>query len=189
MARRPAHRDALVTTAVRLFRRQGYAATGLQQLLDVSGAPKGSLYHYFPGGKEEIAVAAVERAGAQVLEMIEGLAGAHRSPAAFVRAYVRRYADWMQASGYRSGCPIATTLLELSPESRAVTRAGRAAISSWVEAIARVLSREGVGTRRARQESEALVAALEGALLLARVTRSTAPILNVGTTAGRRLSA
>ena len=186
MGRAAEHRDNLVATAVRLFRRQGYAATGLQQLLEESGAPKGSLYHYFPGGKEDIAAAAVERAGAQVSEMIGELAAKHRSPAGFVKAYVRRYADWMEESGYRSGCPIATTLLEMSPDSEAITRAGLEAIRDWVARIAEVLGRDGTSPRLARQEAESLVAALEGALVLARVTRSTAPILNVGAIAARR---
>jgi len=187
MARAPTHRDNLVNAAVRLFRRQGYAATGLQQLLEESGAPRGSLYHYFPDGKEEIAAAAVARAGGQVSEMIAELAQKHRSATGFIKGYVRQYADWMEESGYRSGCPIATTLLEMSPDSEAVTRAGVGAIGDWVDLIAEVLRRDGTSAQSARREAEALVAGLEGALVLSRVTRSTDPILNVGTTCARRL--
>jgi len=186
MARTAIHRDEIVATAVRLFRRQGYAATGLKQLLDESGAPKGSLYHFFPGGKESVAVAAVEEAGSQVAAMIESLAESHSSPVGFVRGYVQQYAAWMEESGFRSGCPIATTLLETSPESEPITDAGRRAIDGWIALITDVFGREGWNRRRARQEAEALVPAPEGAPSLSRVTSSVDPILNVGTTVARR---
>jgi TetR/AcrR family transcriptional repressor of lmrAB and yxaGH operons len=66
----PKHRGPIVDAAVRLFRRQGYAGTGLNDIVDTSGAPKGSLYHYFPDGKASIAVAAVEEAGQRVVRTI-----------------------------------------------------------------------------------------------------------------------
>jgi TetR/AcrR family transcriptional repressor of lmrAB and yxaGH operons len=174
------HKDNLVRTAVRLFRRQGYAATGVQQILERSGAPKGSLYHYFPGGKEAIGEAAVELAGRLVAETLEGLAARHRTPAGFVVAYCKQYADWMEESDFRSGCPIATTLLETAPLSEAITSAGAAAIDSWIAIIAAVFQRSGADARVARQRAELTVAALEGALILSRAAQSRQPILNVG---------
>ena len=71
MAATALHKESLIRTAMRLFRRQGYASTGLNQILAESGAPKGSLYHYFPGGKEELAVAAVTLAGSMVKQLLE----------------------------------------------------------------------------------------------------------------------
>src|SRR5689334_21281371 len=102
MANRAVHEPELVRTAMRLFRRQGYAATGLQQILAESGAPRGSLYHYFPDGKESIGAAAVELAGELVAETLRGLAARHRQPGAFIAAYCRLYAKWMAESGFRS---------------------------------------------------------------------------------------
>ena len=78
-------KDNLIRTAMRLFRRQGYALTGLQQIVAESGAPKGSLYHYFPAGKEALGEAAVTLAGGLVREMLEGHAAKHADPAAFLR--------------------------------------------------------------------------------------------------------
>ena len=97
------HKNNLVRTAMRLFRRQGFASTGLQQILDESGAPKGSLYHYFPGGKEALGEAAVELAGTLVQETLVDLAKRHEEPSAFVRGYCRVMAGWMAESGFRSG--------------------------------------------------------------------------------------
>jgi AcrR family transcriptional regulator len=174
------HRDNLVRSAMRLFRRQGYAATGLQQILALSGAPKGSLYHYFPGGKEAIGEAAVELAGRRVAETLEELAAQHPSPRDFVAAYCRQYATWMEESGFRSGCPIATTVLETAPLSARITAAAQGAIESWIEIVASVFAHAGMAPRAARERAELTVAAVEGALILARVTRSAAPILAVG---------
>jgi TetR/AcrR family transcriptional repressor of lmrAB and yxaGH operons len=173
------HKQNLVRTAMRLFRRQGYASTGLQQIVAESGAPKGSLYHYFPTGKEALGESAVEMAGGLVREMLTGLALRHREPQAFLRAYCQVMAGWMAESGFRSGCPIATTLLETAPQSPAITAAGLGAIDGWIEVIAGVLARGGRPKREARSRAQLVVAAMEGALILARIRRSTRPILDV----------
>ncbi|HVP29268.1 MAG TPA: TetR/AcrR family transcriptional regulator [Myxococcota bacterium] len=173
------HKQNLVRTAMRLFRRQGYASTGLQQIVAESGAPKGSLYHYFPSGKEALGEAAVRMAGGLVHEMLSDLAERHTDPKAFVRAYCKVMAGWMQESGFRSGCPVATTLLETAPQSPRITVAGRHAIDSWTGVIAGVLARSGTPRRDATRRAELIVAAMEGALILARVRRSAKPILDV----------
>ena len=179
MANVAKHRRALVETAMRLFRRQGYASTGLQQILADSGAPKGSLYHYFPGGKEELGAAAVTLAGTRIHTLLEEWADRHEEPAAFLRGYCRQMAAWMSESEFRSGCPVATTLLENAPQSPAITAAGREAIDGWIDVIAAVFGRSGVGRAGARAKAQTVVAAMEGALILARVRQSERPILDV----------
>lgn len=179
MARAAQHKENLVRTAMRLFRRQGYASTGLQQILAESGAPKGSLYHYFPDGKEALGEAAVEMAGVLVREMLEAQAERHGDVRAFLKGYARVMADWMRESRYRSGCPVATTLLETAPESPRITAAGERAIDAWIAVIAGVFEREGETARAARTRAQLVLAAMEGALILARVRQSTRPILDV----------
>jgi TetR/AcrR family transcriptional repressor of lmrAB and yxaGH operons len=173
------HKQSLVRAAMRLFRRQGYASTGLAQILDESGAPKGSLYHYFPNGKEALGEAAVELAAGLVREKLVELAERHRDPAAFLRAYAQTLAGWMEESAFRSGCPIATTLLETAPASPGITAAGVRAIDGWILVIAGVFERAGSPRREARSRAQLVVAAMEGALILARVRRSPQPILDV----------
>jgi TetR/AcrR family transcriptional repressor of lmrAB and yxaGH operons len=164
---------------MRLFRRQGYASTGLQQILKESGAPKGSLYHYFPSGKEALGEAAIEMAGGMIHEMLSGLAARHREPGSFLRAYCAVMAGWMEESGFRSGCPVATTLLETAPQSPSISAAGQRAVDAWIEVVAGVLSGAGMARREARSRAQLVVAAMEGALILSRVRRSTRPILDV----------
>ena len=179
MANVAKHKENLVRTAMRLFRRQGYASSGLQQILAESGAPKGSLYHYFPSGKEALGEAAVRMAGDMIKEMLQGLATRHREPRTFLRAYARTMAGWMEESGFRSGCPIATTLLETAPTSEAITAAGEQAIDGWTNVIAGVFADAGVARREARAKAQLVVAAMEGALIISRVRQSTRPILDV----------
>src|SRR5712672_2190580 len=99
----PKHRRPIVDAAVTLFRRQGYAGTGLNDIVDASDAPKGSLYHYFPAGKASIAVAAVEEAGRRVAETTSKLASEARSTGDLVRAHARLLSGWMLKSGFRDG--------------------------------------------------------------------------------------
>ncbi len=179
MAQAAQHKTNLVHTAMSLFRRQGYASTGLQQILAESGAPKGSLYHYFPNGKESLAEAAVQMAGGLMAEMLTGLADRHRTPKAFVTAYCKVMAGWMEESEFRSGCPIATTMLETAPQSPTITAAGVLAIDLWIDIVATVFAGSGSTPRQAATKAQLLVGSMEGALLLARIRRSTRPILDV----------
>lgn len=174
------HKENLIRTAMRLFRRQGYAATGLQQILIESGAPKGSLYHYFPGGKEELGEAAVVLAGRLIEEMLCELAERHSNdPDAFVKGYCKVMAGWMKESGFESGCPIATTLLETVPESPAMTATGRAVLDSWIETVARVYTASGIAKTESKTRAQLLISAMEGALIQARVRGSARPILDI----------
>lgn len=176
MANTPIHRAALVEAAMRLFRRQGYAGTGLQQILAESGAPKGSLYHYFPGGKEEVGAAAVELAGDLVADFLNEISARHESAGSFIRAYFRQYAKWMKESRFSSGCPIATTLLETAPDSQIITAAGQAAILKWTAIIAGVFKRNGYAAAASQRHAQLTIASLEGALILSRTAGSATPL-------------
>ena len=172
----PRHRQPIINAAVALFRRQGFARTGLNDIVDVSGAPKGSLYHYFPLGKSSIAVAAVEEAGRRVVATIEKLASECASTGDLLRAHARLLAGWMQKSGFRNGCPITTVLLELAPHERAVTEAGRKAYAARLSILSRKLVEDGFARARADTLAVLCTSALQGALVQARVERSGRPI-------------
>ncbi len=169
MGAQPKHRNAIIDAAARLFRRQGYAATGILEIAERAGAPKGSLYHYFPGGKDQIAEAAVRFAGARVATTLRELADATPSAAELVKAYGARLGGWMAQSGFRDGCPITTTLLETAPQLDGPTAAGREAFAAWRGIIAAALTRDGASRAEARRLSTLVIAALEGAMILARV--------------------
>ena len=169
MSAPPRHRGAIVRAAATLFRRNGFAATGINEIAEVSGAPKGSLYHYFPDGKDQIAEAAIRFAGAGLVATLEKLEKEHDSAASMIRAYCKLLAGWMAKSGFRDGCPISTTLLESAPQSAHAD--GRRA--RGVRRLAR-RDRARAGARRlckaeAQRLRRSTVSAIEGALILARV--------------------
>jgi TetR/AcrR family transcriptional repressor of lmrAB and yxaGH operons len=174
------HRQAILQAAVAQFRRRGYAATGLADLIERSGAPKGSLYHYFPRGKAQIGEAAVRSAGETVRRTLEQIRAETPDAAALIREYVRRLAGWMEQSGWRDGCPITTTLLETAADEPAIRDAGREAFEGWRAVLADALMAERVGFDRASRLAAFAISALEGALVQARVERSPTPILAAG---------
>ncbi len=180
MSKARKHKDTLVHTAMRLFREQGYASTGLQQVLAQSGAPKGSLYHYFPGGKESLGEAAVTLAGGLIAEMLANLATKHREDShAFVAGYCKTMAGWMKESDFQSGCPIATTMLETAPRSPTMTQVGNDVLDLWIETITPVFLASGLSRREAGTRAQFLLSSMEGALIIARVRRSTRPITDL----------
>ena len=97
------HKEAIVVAAVRLFRKHGYASTGLLDILKESEAPRGSLYHHFPGGKAAIGVAAIQAAGKTVLATLQKLAAETNNPAELVARYFGMVASWMEESSFHDG--------------------------------------------------------------------------------------
>ena len=176
MGARPKHRDRLVSTAAALFRQHSYAATGINDILKTAEAPKGSFYHYFPGGKEALGAEAVRYAGALVTRTLEQLHREHDTAGAALRAYGDLLAGWLADSGYRDGCPLATTVLEVTPQSEPITAAARDAYADWRRALATMIDPAGADDTRAERLASLAISALEGALIQARVARDPAPI-------------
>jgi len=176
MSRRPKHRDAIVASALVLFRRQGYAATGLNDIVKLSGAPKGSLYHYFPDGKLSIAEAAVRQGAANAAATLTALAKNGTSPSKLVRGYAKLLAKWMAKSNFHDGSPISAVLQEAAPGDKKISVAGIEAFASWRAPIITQLTASGVGAARAERLATLVIAALEGSLVQARVEQSANPI-------------
>jgi TetR/AcrR family transcriptional repressor of lmrAB and yxaGH operons len=185
----PKHRESIVNAAVTLFRQRGYAGTGLNDLVEASGAPKGSLYYYFPDGKVSIAVAAVEEAGKRVAATVAKLASETGSTGELLRAHARLLSGWMKKSGFRDGCPITTVLLDLAPVHRAVAEAGRSAYKTRLTIFAEKLFTDGLPRASAERLAVLCVSALQGALIQARVERSGAPIETAADELARMLEA
>ncbi len=175
MARTTDARGKAIETAERLFRVQGYAATGLNQIIEESGAPKGSFYFHFPGGKRELAAEVLAAYRAKMSAGFRMLAHkAAGNPDRFLQALVKAVAEEMRASGWEMGCAAQTLAQELAPGDEEVTNALTSLFDEWTEIIATVIG-PSEDRRAARSRALALVAALEGARTLARALRSAAP--------------
>jgi AcrR family transcriptional regulator len=167
-------RDRAVATTAKLLREQGYAATGVAQIVEVSGAPKGSFYFHFPEGKEQVAAEALRLAGNEVEQGLRRLAAQTASPAEFVKHFVDRQARTLAESEYRQGCPIATVALEMASESPVIRAACQEIFDGWIRALAEAFAPH-LGAR-ARGYAEQMLMAVEGALLLSRVRRAPGPL-------------
>ena len=173
------HRDAIVEAALRLFRRNGYAATGMNDIVETSGAPKGSVYHYFPDGKAAIAVAAIELAGRRAVATLSEIGKESQSAGDLLEAYSTRLGGWLSKSGFQDGCPITTVVLELAPKNRAVTAAAREAFSARRRVLAQRLAGFGWAESEADAWAALSIAAIQGAMVQARLERSVQPLKDV----------
>lgn len=168
-------RARAIVAAERLFRMQGYAATGLIQILEVSGAPKGSFYFHFPGGKRQLAREVLEVYGGRVLAGMRALAAKHGDPAGFIRALCKAMAKEMEATGWTLGCAAQNLAIELAPGDREFADALAATFAGWTAVITGAIRAAYPSRSVAERRATAILAALEGAKTLARATRSAAP--------------
>ena len=170
-----ASRDAFLEATGVLLRRQGYAATGLNEIVARSGAPRGSLYFHFPGGKRELALAAMERTGEQLRGGIAALMSQPGGAAESLARLIDVLAVGLEASGYRDGCPIATVTLEQAGNEPVRLTAERV-FSTWLAELEAALVADGIEPAAAERRAVMVLAAIEGALVLARSRRDVAPM-------------
>ena len=183
-----ATRDQIIATAADLLESQGFHATGLNQIVKESGAPKGSLYYYFPAGKDEIAEAAIEQAGRAVAERISVSLAASADAAAAVRLFVNQIAHHVEASGFRSGGPLMTVALETATTNQRLNYACRAAYTRLQAAFEARLLASGYAPQRARELAGFIAAAIEGGIILSRVYHTGDPLRLVAEQLGQMLA-
>jgi len=167
-------RQRMVESASAMFQANGYRGTSWRSLVKASGTPWGSIQHHFPGGKEELGIAAV----AHGADLIGGLLRAifDNSPSAdhAVRAWFSAGADLLVAGDFRGGCPVAGVALDADDSTAALRDACAAAFSGWTTMVSTMLARFGVAEPDALAVT--LVAAFEGALMLSRAQRDVGPL-------------
>jgi len=171
----PGSRERAIRAMARLLRRKGYAGTGLQDVVAEAGAPIGSLYHHFPGGKVVLAAEAVTHAGGELRERLASLLEATDAPGA-LEAIAAAMADDLRRSGWRNGCPIATTALERAADDEHIRHAADGVFRRWEELFAARLASDGYPGDEARALGTLAISTLEGALILARSQSSVAPL-------------
>jgi TetR/AcrR family transcriptional repressor of lmrAB and yxaGH operons len=175
MPRRTDSRSRMIHAAAELFRQRGYHATTFSDVVRDSGAPRGSTYFHFPGGKAELAREAIARAGDEMEEMVDEAARHAGGPGSLVRALAQIMAGRLERSGYQSGCAIATMVLELAPGDEEFSAAFDGVFARWRAALVTRFEPLGLAPGRAKVFADLTMSALEGALVLSRAARSTQP--------------
>lgn len=170
-------RDRMIASTTALIRERGVEATALSDVLEHSGAPRGSIYHHFPGGKAQLVEEATRAAaGGFAAGMVAALEA--DDPLVALRAFADGWRAVLRESDFGAGCPIAAVAVEGDRNPCARDAAG-AAFASWQALLAGALERRGVEAERAASLAALAVAAIEGAVVLARAQRSEAPLERV----------
>lgn len=166
----------LISVATRLFQQRGYHAIGLAEILALSETPKGSLYHHFPGGKPELAEACVTRIAESSLRAIDQLSASGLDIIGFLRKLSDVTAAWLQRTDWLDGSLLAVIGQEQGGAGGPLSEAVRIAYQRIEMRLARWLMAEGVAVARARDMAATIIAAQEGALVLARSRHDAAPV-------------
>jgi AcrR family transcriptional regulator len=169
-------KERILDSSGELFRRQGYMGTGVKEILAEAGAPFGSLYHHFPGGKAELGAETVRRSGFLYGLLLGEFAGPEVELAEGIRAFFAGAAATLVETDYADACPIATVALETSSTDEDLRRACADVFNAWIEGGTERFAIEGIPRPQARVLVIQMLAALEGAFVLSRALRTTEPV-------------
>lgn len=181
-------RERMVRSAALLFREQGYSGTAFSDVIAHSGAPRGSIYHHFPGGKAQLAEEAVAWAAQAIAARLDEALASERDAAGVLRAFLSPWREALERSDFRAGCPLVAITVETEVPPR-LTSAVASAFAGWQELLAARLRRGGIGRARAATLASLTLAAIEGAVLLCRAQRDTAPLDAVAAELARAIEA
>lgn len=169
-------RDKLIDAMADALQRKGLHGVGLSELLETAGAPKGSLYHHFPGGKSELAVAAIEHIGQRIDGLFVQLFRQQPDPLQALQHWLQGALQQLESSQFERGCPLATVALESGPEDVAIRQALERSFVRVRQTLAEQLHRYGYPREQADNLAALFVALYEGGLLQARVAGSSEPL-------------
>jgi TetR/AcrR family transcriptional repressor of lmrAB and yxaGH operons len=173
-------RRRIVAASTELFGRHGYTGTGIKAILAASDAPFGSLYHFFPGGKEELGAEAIRTGGAIYLALVDAFFPEGVDVVEATGTFFEAAAVMIEATDYADACPIATVALEVASVSEPMRVASAEAFGSWLSVLERRFGEAGISVVRSHELAVELFCAIEGAFLLSRTTRDPQPILIAG---------
>ena len=173
-----APRERMVYATVQHLRRTGVSGTGLRQVVIDAEAPRGSLQHYFPGGKDQLVTEALDWAGAWAAARVEEHLSRMRRPTPS-RLFTAVADDWaadLEARDFARGCPVAAAVVDCADTNETVRHAADRALEAWRRPLTAALVEMGRPRRRAETLSTLMLCSLEGAILLARARRDTSPL-------------
>jgi len=179
----------LISTSAALFGRQGYVGTGVKQIVETAGAPFGSMYHFFPNGKEELGAETIRWSGAMYGQLIDLFYEPADDPVMATRRFFEGAAETLRESDFVDACPIATVALEVASTSEPLRQATADVFESWLSDLAGHFREVGLTTSQARNLSVSVFCLLEGAFMLARATRDDSHVRTAGRTASEAVRA
>lgn len=182
-------KERIVFASAELFRRQGYTGTGVKQIVAAAHAPFGSLYHHFPGGKEQLGEQVIRIAGGMYGELVAAVFDPAPDVVTGTEQVFTLAAQHLAESDYADACPIATIALEIASSSEPMRIATAEVFEDWLEKIASRLAAAGIEPAEARALALTTLSLLEGAFVLCRAARTTDALLAAGTQAAAAVRA
>ncbi|MEV6279847.1 TetR/AcrR family transcriptional regulator [Nocardia sp. NPDC051832] len=173
--RLPDARRRMIEGAIDSLRVHGASGTSVDRVLAATGAPRGSVYHHFPGGRTQLIAAAVTTAGAVMTELIDTLTRDH-TPVQALDQFAAMWRQTLRDSDFRSGCPIFAVAVETNDEAPELAHTAAEIFARWHHALADLLVRHDIPGDRAARLATLTVAAIEGAIALSRIQHSTQPL-------------
>ncbi len=164
-------RERLIVTAATLFRQQGYHATGLAELLAVAGVPKGSLYHHFPDGKADLAMAAADWVAAEYMRIMDDAFGPAMDFVQGATTLCHKLAKLFDILEARNVCPLTAMLFD-GPEGEVFRAHAEAGFQRLAGHLAGHGARLGLNNLQAQDKAEMLIMAIQGTWTVARAQRS-----------------
>jgi TetR/AcrR family transcriptional regulator, lmrAB and yxaGH operons repressor len=172
-------RTRMLEATGRLLRERGYHGTSLNDILAASGAPRGSLYFHFPGGKDQLVIEVTRASVADVARALGETLEAAKSPAAAVRHIVQSTAEMLKTSDYARGCPVAPVVLDATTDIPELVELCRQAFEQWIGLLRAAFVKSGIPEKRARSLAMLVEASIEGMMIICRATRDHRPLLAV----------
>jgi TetR/AcrR family transcriptional repressor of lmrAB and yxaGH operons len=169
-------RDRLIRSTSRLLRTQGYAATGLNQVMAEADAPKGSMYFHFPDGKVQLAAAALDLFAERASRRMHRYLDEHDTVGEAVTAIFDSYVEHLEATDFAEGCAVATVALDAAAAHETLADATSRALHMWTDDLAAALETEGRSPAEAHGLATLVIATIEGTIVMAKGERSTEPI-------------
>src|ERR1700730_8585074 len=151
-------RERILERSAELFRRQGFTGTGGKQIVAEDRARRGSLYHFFPGGKAQLGEEVIRHSGALYGQLIDAFFLPGCEPESATRAFFAAAADTLRETAYADACPIATVALEVSSTSEPMRKACASVFGEWIDATAERLGSAGLSPPRARELAVSMLA-------------------------------
>lgn len=173
-------RERIVEAASASFMQRGFAGSGLKQIAQASAAPIGSLYHFFPGGKTELAAETLRRSGQSYQALVESVIDGAPEIVSGVRTCFDAAADVLRATDYADACPIATVALEVASSDEVLRQVTAEIFESWLESAASRFVAAGIEASRARELATVVLAGLEGGFLLSRAAKDATALEMIG---------
>ncbi len=176
-------RERILGVSAEMFRRQGYEGTGMKQIVTAAKVPFGSLYHFFPGGKEQLGAEAIRVSGGAFGRLGNAIFDAAPDIVSGVRNLFQGAALTMKATDYADACPIATVALEVSSTSEPMRQAAAEVFEHWIGDLEQRFTAAGISAERARALAFTTISLLEGAFIFSRAMRTAQPVEMAGTAA------